>query len=52
MLYNLNIQILNSDFSLDIESSKTKLSSDVLYSLLEWTVSQNVDLGPGSLFML
>ena len=49
---NFHIKLLNSDFSIDNESNVTKSIGHVPCILLEGSVSQNVDLGPGYFCML
>ena len=49
MLY---VVFLNSAFLLDIPSIFIKLAGNVFYDILEGSMSQNLDLGPGYFFML
>ena len=49
---NLYITFLNNDSSVDIASISLKSPGNVLYGILEGSVSQNVDLDPGHFFML
>ena len=47
---NLRISILifsNSDFAVDIASITIKFLGNVLYDILEGSMSQNFDIGPG-----
>ena len=49
---NLYFIFLNSAFSLDIPSILIKLAGNVFYDIIEGSLSQNLDLGPGYFFML
>ena len=49
---NFHIEFLNSDFSVDNKLNVTKSIGYVPCILLEESVSQNFDLGPGYFFML
>ena len=49
---NFHITFLNSDFSVSNALDVTKFSGGALCSLLEGSLSQNFDLGPGYFFML
>ena len=44
---NFYVKFLNIDFSVGIASIIIKLLGNVLYNILEGSVSQNNDLGPG-----
>ena len=52
MFQNFHIKFLNSDYSVDYELNVTKSIGHVLCILLEGSVSQNFDLGPGYFEML
>ena len=47
MFQNFHIKFLNSDYSVDYELNVTKSIGHVLCILLEGSMSQNFDLGPG-----
>ena len=49
---SFHIIFLNSDFSVDIAAIFSKSLGNVLYSLLEGTVSQHFDIDPGLIFIL
>ena len=49
---NLHIKLFNSDFSVDYESNVTKSIGYILCILLEGSMFQNLDLGPGYFVML
>ena len=49
---NLYVIFLNSAFLLDIPSIVIKLAGNVFYDILEGSMSQDLDLGPGYFFML
>ena len=49
---NFHIKFLNSVFSVSNALDVTKFPGGALCSLLEGSVSQNFDLGPGYFFML
>ena len=51
MLQNFSMTLLNSDFSLDNDQMQQNLY-ELLFAILSWEASQNVDLGPSSFFML
>ena len=49
---NFHINFFNSDFSVSNALNVTKFPGGALCSLLEGSMSQNFDLGPGLFFML